>query len=176
MRERVLEIMAPALAGEGALLVDATLGLGGHTEAFLEAFPSLRVLGIDRDLEAGAHALQRLQRFEDRVTFFHGRYDRMGEALDLHAPGIAPRGILLDLGVSSLHLDKPERGFSYSLNAPLDMRMNPEDDLTAELVLAEYSLDELADIFRNLGDEKIGGTLCQGHHCSPRKEPAADHG
>jgi 16S rRNA (cytosine1402-N4)-methyltransferase len=171
MRERVLEIMAPALAGEGALLVDATLGLGGHTEAFLEAFPSLRVLGIDRDLEAGAHALQRLQRFEDRVTFFHGRYDRMGEALDLHAPGIAPRGILLDLGVSSLHLDKPERGFSYSLNAPLDMRMNPEDDLTAELVLAEYSLDELADIFRNLGDEKLAGRYARAIIAHREKSP-----
>ena len=157
MRDRVLELLGPALGHEGALLVDGTLGLGGHAEAFLEAFPALRLLGIDRDIEAGKLASLRLARFSDRFTFHHGRYDTMAAALDHHFPGGEPAGILLDLGVSSLHLDKPERGFSYSVDAPLDMRMDVSDDVTAEGILRTYSVDELADIFRTFGDEKLAG-------------------
>ena len=157
MRDRVLELLGPALGHEGALLVDGTLGLGGHAEAFLEAFPALRLLGIDRDIEAGNLASLRLAHFSDRFTFHHGRYDTMAAALDHHFPGGEPAGILLDLGVSSLHLDKPERGFSYSVDAPLDMRMDVSDDVTAEGILRTYSVDELADIFRTFGDEKLAG-------------------
>ena len=157
MRDRVVELLAPALSGDDALLVDATLGLGGHTEAFLEMFPSLRVLGIDRDREAIDHASARLEPFGDRFVAFHGRYDQIAEALDSLRAGRTAQGVLLDLGVSSLHLDKPERGFSYSQDAPLDMRMNAEDDTRASDILATYSLDELADMFRTLGDEKLAG-------------------
>ncbi len=157
MRDRVVELLAPALSGDDALLVDATLGLGGHTEAFLEMFPSLRVLGIDRDREAIDHASARLEPFGDRFVAFHGRYDQIAEALDSLGAGRTAQGVLLDLGVSSLHLDKPERGFSYSQDAPLDMRMNAEDDTRASDILATYSLDELADMFRTLGDEKLAG-------------------
>jgi len=157
MKERALEIMAPALVTPGALLVDATVGLGGHAEAFLERFPELRLLGIDRDEEARDHAKARLARFGTRVMFHHARYDALGEALDGQLAGEEPAGILFDLGVSSLHLDKPERGFSYSVDAPLDMRMDTRDPVTASSILDTYSGDELADIFRTLGDEKLAG-------------------
>ena len=157
MRDRVIELLAPALEADDALLVDGTLGLGGHTEAFLEAFPSLRVLGIDRDREAIDQASARLERFGNRFVSFHGRYDQLGEAVDSLGDGRDVQGVLLDLGVSSLHLDKAERGFSYVQDAPLDMRMNSEDETTAHEILATYSLDQLADLFRNLGDEKLAG-------------------
>lgn len=153
--ERTLELLAPALKGDRPLLVDATLGLGGHTEFLLTHLDSLRVIGIDRDPEALEHSHARLAPFADRVTLVHARYDEMGEVLDQHAPGQSPEGILFDLGVSSLHLDKPERGFSYSVDAPLDMRMNPEEELTAEGILGSYSVAELADIFQRYGDEKL---------------------
>jgi 16S rRNA (cytosine1402-N4)-methyltransferase len=155
MKERSLELLAPALDTPGALLVDATLGLGGHAEAFLDAFPTLRLLGIDRDTEARDHARARLAHFGPRVTLVHARYDELGVALDAHFPGESPRGFLFDLGVSSLHLDKPERGFSYSVDAPLDMRMNTEEPLTAEGILSSYTAEALGELFYRLGDEKL---------------------
>lgn len=153
--ERTLELLTPALNTPTPLLVDATLGLGGHSEAFLASFPALRVLGIDRDPEALQSATKRLEPFRDRVTFAHARYDEMGSVLDELLPGLEPQGILFDLGVSSLHLDKPERGFSYSVDAPLDMRMNPSDEQTAADVLNTYSKAKLAEIFKRFGDEKL---------------------
>ena len=152
---RTLELLTPALTGEAPLLVDATLGLGGHTEAFLASVPALRVLGIDRDPEALASAADRLAPFGDRVVFAHARYDDMGSVLDDVFSGVEPCGILFDLGVSSLHLDKPERGFSYSVDAPLDMRMNPSDELTAADILNTYSKAKLSEIFTRFGDEKL---------------------
>lgn len=153
--ERTLELLTPALNTPTPLLVDATLGLGGHSEAFLASFPALRVLGIDRDPEALQSATKRLEAFRDRITFAHARYDEMGSVLDELLPGLEPQGILFDLGVSSLHLDKPERGFSYSVDAPLDMRMNPSDEQTAADVLNTYSKAKLAEIFKRFGDEKL---------------------
>jgi 16S rRNA (cytosine1402-N4)-methyltransferase len=153
--ERTLELLAPALNTPSPLLVDATLGLGGHSEAFLASFPALRVLGIDRDPEALPSATKRLEPFHDRVLFAHARYDEMGSVLDELLPGLEPQGILFDLGVSSLHLDKPERGFSYSVDAPLDMRMNPSDEQTAADVLNTYSKAKLTEIFKRFGDEKL---------------------
>jgi 16S rRNA (cytosine1402-N4)-methyltransferase len=155
LRERSLELLLPALSGPHPLLLDATLGLGGHTEAFLASTPALRVLGIDRDLEALDHARARLEPFGDRVSFAHARYDELGDVLDTVMGSESPNAMLFDLGVSSLHLDKPERGFSYSVDAPLDMRMNVGDDLTAADVLARYDKRELAGIFRRFGDEKL---------------------
>jgi len=153
--ERSTELLAPALGGESPLLVDATLGLGGHTELLLTSFPNLRVIGIDRDPEAVALAAKRLEPFGDRVMVANTRYDNIGEVLDELAPGVSPHAILFDLGVSSLHLDKPERGFSYSVDAPLDMRMNPADTTTAADVLQNYSRSQLAEIFTRYGDEKL---------------------
>jgi 16S rRNA (cytosine1402-N4)-methyltransferase len=153
--ERTQELLAPALQGESPILVDATLGLGGHAEAFLTSIPNLRVIGIDRDPEAIASAAVRLEAFGSRVVFVNSRYDELGKVLDELVPGESPQAILFDLGVSSLHLDKPERGFSYSVDAPLDMRMNPGDEVTAAQILASYSRAQLAEIFTRYGDEKL---------------------
>jgi 16S rRNA (cytosine1402-N4)-methyltransferase len=152
--ERCIELLAPALTKPGAILVDATLGMAGHAEAFLTRFPELTLVGLDRDLEALAIAEERLKPFHDRIHLVHTVYDGIGEALD--ELGIAEvDGILFDLGVSSLQLDRVERGFSYSKDAPLDMRMDNTSELTAERILAEYSEQDLRRIFHEYGEEKL---------------------
>ena len=149
--ERCVELLAPALQGDGAVLVDATLGMGGHAEAFLERFANIRLIGLDRDTDALRIAGQRLERFADRVTLVHTVYDEIG----LHAQGAS--GILFDLGVSSLQLDEAERGFAYSKDAPLDMRMDQTKGLTAAEVVATYSEGNLRRIFERYGEEKLAG-------------------
>jgi 16S rRNA (cytosine1402-N4)-methyltransferase len=154
MLERTVELLAPALQRPGAVMVDATLGLGGHAEAFLERFPDLTYIGLDRDANALALSAERLARFGDRIQLVHSVYDRIGEVLEeLDIRGIA--GVLFDLGVSSMQLDRVERGFSYSKDAPLDMRMDETASLTAERVLAEYDESELRRIFYQYGEEKL---------------------
>lgn len=152
--DRTVELLAPALDRPGAVLVDGTLGLGGHAEAFLERFPDLHYVGLDRDQHALALSGERLARFGDRITLVHSVYDRIEEVLEeLGIRGIA--GALFDLGVSSMQLDRVERGFSYSQDAPLDMRMDDTARLTAARVLAEYPESELRRIFYQYGDEKL---------------------
>jgi 16S rRNA (cytosine1402-N4)-methyltransferase len=152
--ERCIELLTPALEKPGAVLVDATLGMGGHAEAFLERFPELILVGLDRDTDALAIAQERLTRFGSRVHLVHTIYDGIAEALDeLGIPVVD--GILFDLGVSSLQLDRAERGFAYSQDAPLDMRMNQSEGMTAADVIATYSEHELRDIFHKYGDEKL---------------------
>ena len=152
--ERTLELLAPALQKPGAVLIDATLGMGGHAEAFLTAHPELTLVGLDRDTHALALAGERLAPFGDRVKLVHTIYDRIPEVLA--ELGIAEvSGILFDLGVSSMQLDQVDRGFSYSKDAPLDMRMDPTAELTAERILAEYSESELRRIFYEYGEEKL---------------------
>jgi 16S rRNA (cytosine1402-N4)-methyltransferase len=152
--ERTVELLAPALQRDGAVLVDATLGMAGHAEAFLERFPGLVLVGIDRDRDALAIATARLARFAGRVHLMHAVYDEFARVLsDLGIPKVA--GILFDLGVSSLQLDRIERGFSYSKDAPLDMRMDAGAERTAAFVLATYSESELRRIFYEYGDEKL---------------------
>ena len=152
--ERCIELLAPALQKPGAILVDATLGMAGHAEAFLTRFPELTLVGLDRDLEALAIAEERLAPFAGRVHLVHTVYDGITEALS--GLGIAEvDGILFDLGVSSMQLDRVERGFSYSKDAPLDMRMDHTSELTAERILAEYSEQELRRIFQDYGEEKL---------------------
>ncbi len=152
--ERCLELLAPALQGEGAVLVDATLGMAGHSEAFLDALPGLRLVGLDRDPDALAIAGERLARFGDRVNLVHTVYDGIGRALDGLGIGEV-QGVFFDLGVSSLQLDRVERGFSYSQDAPLDMRMDGTARLTAAQVVAEYDELELRRIFDDYGEEKL---------------------
>jgi 16S rRNA (cytosine1402-N4)-methyltransferase len=136
------------------VVVDCTLGMGGHSEAMLEAFPDLTVVGLDRDTEALALAGARLAPFGDRARLVHTTYDGIAEALD--GLGLdSVDGVLFDLGVSSLQLDRVERGFSYSKDAPLDMRMDPTSPVTAERVLAEYPESELRRIFYQYGEEKL---------------------
>ncbi|MFC5501495.1 16S rRNA (cytosine(1402)-N(4))-methyltransferase RsmH [Lysinimonas soli] len=152
--ERTIELLAPALARPGAVLVDATLGLGGHAEAFLERFPEIEFVGLDRDQQALALSAERLARFGSRVHLVHTVYDRIREVLaELGIPAVA--GILFDLGVSSMQLDRVERGFSYSKDAPLDMRMDDTAELTAARILAEYDEASLRRIFYEYGEEKL---------------------
>ncbi|QMU98471.1 16S rRNA (cytosine(1402)-N(4))-methyltransferase RsmH [Microbacterium esteraromaticum] len=149
--ERCIELLAPALQQDGAVLVDATLGMGGHSEAFLERFPGIRLVGLDRDTDALRIAGERLAPFGDRVTLVHTVYDEIG----LHAQGAS--AILFDLGVSSLQLDEADRGFAYSKDAPLDMRMDQTKGRTAATILAEYSEGQLRRIFERFGEEKLAG-------------------
>ncbi len=152
--ERTVELLAPALERDGAILVDATLGMGGHAEAFLARFPRIVLVGIDRDLDALAIAGRRLEQFGDRVHLVHAVYDEFERVLSqLSISSVA--AILFDLGVSSLQLDRVERGFSYSKDAPLDMRMDASNERTAAFVIAEYSELELRRIFYDYGDEKL---------------------
>ncbi|MCU1414435.1 MAG: rRNA ((1402)-N(4))-methyltransferase [Microbacteriaceae bacterium] len=154
MLDRTVELLAPALGRPGAVLVDATLGMAGHAEAFLDRFPELELVGLDRDTDALAIAGERLARFGDRVHLVHTVYDEIDSSLD--TLGIATvSGILFDLGVSSLQVDRVERGFSYSKDAPLDMRMDATSPLTAERILADYSEQELRRIFWEYGEERL---------------------
>lgn len=151
--DRSLELLAPALTGNRPVVIDATLGYGGHARALLERHPTVHLVGIDRDPEARALAAERLAPFSERIDIVAAVYDEIPEVLD--ELGIdRVQGILFDLGVSSMQLDEVERGFSYARDAPLDMRMNPDDPLTATGILAEYSEDELTRVFREYGEER----------------------
>lgn len=154
MLERTLELLRPALDAPGAVLVDATLGLGGHAEAALERHPQLHLVGLDRDSDALARAGERLAPFGDRVDLVHTVYSGVRDALD--GLGIdRVSAVLFDLGVSSMQLDEAERGFAYAQDAPLDMRMDRTTGITAATVLAEYSEAELRRIFYAYGEEKL---------------------
>jgi 16S rRNA (cytosine1402-N4)-methyltransferase len=158
--ERCIELLGPALQKPGAVFVDATLGMGGHSAGILERFPEATLIGLDRDPDALAIARERLARFGDRVHLVHTVYDGIREAVE----GLGfdeVHGILFDLGVSSLQLDRVERGFSYSKDAPLDMRMDGTSELTAATILAEYSEADLRRIFRDYGEEKLAGRYAQ---------------
>jgi 16S rRNA (cytosine1402-N4)-methyltransferase len=151
--ERAIELLAPAFQGDSPVFVDCTLGLGGHSEAFLDRFPNLTLVGIDRDPSALALAGERLARFGDRVHLVHAVYEEIEEVLeDLKLQEV--QGILLDLGVSSMQLDERERGFAYSYESPLDMRMDSTSGQTAADVVNGYSEAELARIFKEFGEER----------------------
>ena len=151
--ERTIELLAPALEVEGAVFVDGTLGLGGHSEAFLERFPNLTLVGIDRDTNALALAGERLARFSNRIHLVHAVYEEIEDVLDeLDIDEV--HGILLDLGVSSMQLDEADRGFAYSYEAPLDMRMDATQGKTAADIVNSYSEQDLARIFKEFGEER----------------------
>lgn len=154
LRDRCVDLLAPALAAPGAVVVDATLGMGGHAEALLERCPSARLVGLDRDPAALALAGARLEPYADRVSLVHTVFDGLPRVLaDL---GLGPvQGVLFDLGVSSLQLDEVERGFSYSREAPLDMRMDPTRGTTAAEVLETYPAADLARVLREYGEERF---------------------
>jgi 16S rRNA (cytosine1402-N4)-methyltransferase len=154
MLERTLQLLAPALASERAVLVDCTLGIGGHSEAFLKAFENLTVIGIDRDLVALDLAGKRLEGFGSRVNYFHGTYEQIPEALAEFGFSEAS-AILMDLGVSSMQIDSQDRGFAYSFAAPLDMRMDASTGQTAAELIATESEQELARIFKEYGEERF---------------------
>jgi 16S rRNA (cytosine1402-N4)-methyltransferase len=140
------------------VVIDATLGMGGHSEAMLQRFPDLHLVGIDRDEEALALAGERLKPFAGRTDLVHAVYDEIAEVLD--DLGISEvHGVLMDLGVSSLQLDERERGFAYSFDAPLDMRMDTSRGQTAADVVNNYSEEELVRIIRKWGEEKFAGRI-----------------
>lgn len=154
--ERCIELLAPALTHEGAVFVDATLGMGGHSEALLERMPNVRLIGLDRDTDALRIAGERLARFGNRVTLVHTVFDGVADAVA--SAGVDHiDGILFDLGVSSLQLDEGERGFAYSHDAPLDMRMDQSAGTTAADIVATYGEGDLRRIFERYGEERLAG-------------------
>ncbi|OSC41782.1 16S rRNA (cytosine(1402)-N(4))-methyltransferase RsmH [Mycobacterium decipiens] len=162
LAQRCVELLTPALTryhldGSKAVLVDATIGAGGHAERFLEGLPGLRLIGLDRDPTALDIARSRLARFADRLTLVHMRYDGLAAALaeSGYAAVESVDGMLFDLGVSSMQLDRAERGFAYAKDAPLDMRMDPEASLTAADIVNTYDEAALADILRRYGEERF---------------------
>jgi len=158
MRDRVLTLLAPALEEPGAVLVDATLGLGGHTEQALLRFPHVHVVGLDRDTEALRLSQIRLAPFAERITLVHAVYDELPEVLA--DAGLARvQGILFDLGVSSMQLDESDRGFAYAQDAPLDMRMDQHEGPTAADILNSYSASDLTRILRQYGEEKFASRI-----------------
>lgn len=160
MLHRIVELLSSSLSHEGAVYVDGTLGLGGHAAAMLEANPNARLIGIDRDTDALAVAAERLARFEGRTTFVHAVHDELPDVLeDLGTPRID--AMLLDLGLSSLQIDRTDRGFAYRVDAPLDMRMNATEGITAADVLNTYSAGELARILKWYGEERFADRIAR---------------
>ncbi|HST72708.1 MULTISPECIES: 16S rRNA (cytosine(1402)-N(4))-methyltransferase RsmH [Kocuria] len=152
--DRCLDLMAPALQEDGAVAVDATMGMGGHSEALLRRFPGVQLVAVDRDPQAHQLAGARLAPFGDRFHPVHTTYDRIPEALARHGLDRAD-AVLFDLGVSSLQLDERERGFAYSYDAPLDMRMDATAPVTAQDVVNDYSEADLRRILRDWGEERF---------------------
>lgn len=156
MLERCIELLSPAISRPGAVFVDATLGMGGHSEAILDRFEGLTLIGLDRDTDALRIAGERLARFGDRFRPVHTVYD--GIAAAVKGEGFKRiDGVLFDLGVSSLQLDMAERGFAYSKDAPLDMRMDQTQGMTAADIIATYSEGQMRRIFEVYGEEKLAG-------------------
>jgi 16S rRNA (cytosine1402-N4)-methyltransferase len=160
LADRVLALLAPALNQPNAVLIDATLGHGGHSELALNAFPELTVIGLDRDLSAIGLSTERLAQFGSRIILVHAVYDQISQVLDQYNLDGA-QGILFDLGVSSMQLDQSERGFSYSVDTHLDMRMDQSCGLTAAEVLNTYEPGDLVRILRNFGDEKFAPRIVE---------------
>jgi len=145
-----LKFLAPE---RGGLFVDCTVGLGGHSEAILNASSETRVLGIDRDPAALEYTRQRLAPFGDRFKAVHANFQRLDQVLG-DVEEVRPAGILADLGVSSLQFDSAERGFSFRFDAPLDMRMDPTTGDTAADLLATLPEVEIARIIFEFGEER----------------------
>ncbi|MFL6083847.1 MAG: 16S rRNA (cytosine(1402)-N(4))-methyltransferase RsmH [Mycobacterium sp.] len=163
--DRCVELLTPALTrqhadGEGAVLIDATLGAGGHAERFLTELPGLRLIGLDRDPDALWIAGERLAQFGDRVVLVRTRYDGIEDVLaETGYRASQVHGILFDLGVSSMQLDRTSRGFSYAADAPLDMRMDPDAALTAAEVLNTYDEKTLTRVLREFGEERFASRI-----------------
>ncbi|MFD7557664.1 MULTISPECIES: 16S rRNA (cytosine(1402)-N(4))-methyltransferase RsmH [unclassified Streptomyces] len=170
MLQRCLDLLAPALQKPGAVVVDCTLGLGGHSEALLTRFPEAHLIGLDRDKEALRLSGERLAPFGDRATLVHAIYADLAEVLDgLGIPAV--QGILFDLGVSSMQLDEADRGFAYAQDAPLDMRMDQTTGISAAEVLNTYAAGELVRILRQYGEEKQAKRIVSAIVREREKEP-----
>lgn len=165
-------LIEPAVREPGSVIVDCTLGLAGHATNFLKAAPQARLVGIDRDAQALALACERMrdEGLEDRFTPVHAAFDEFSDVLD--GLGIATvNAVFMDLGLSSLQIDETDRGFSYSHDAPLDMRMDVSQTLTAERILADYDVDELTRIFREYGEERFARPIARAIVAQRDDEP-----
>lgn len=168
-----------ALRPGSGWIVDATVGLGGHAELLLESLPWASVLGVDHDPIALEHARARLERFGSRARVARGRFSELARVLRQQAIGI-PIGMLFDLGVSSMQLDLPERGFSFRHDGPLDMRMDPARDRTAADIVNQWDQSDLADLFFHEGGEtrarRIAKAIVEARVRAPfqRTAPLAD--
>ena len=161
MRDECIELLSPAISAHAnPVVIDATLGLGGHTEALLNKFPHLVVIGIDRDTQAIEIATERLSRFGQRFISHHSIFDRISDVAKEHGYSHV-QGILFDLGVSSLQLDNGDRGFSYAHDASLDMRMDKSQVKTAADIVNTYSPGELVRILRTYGEEKFATRIVE---------------
>jgi 16S rRNA (cytosine1402-N4)-methyltransferase len=170
MLGRCLDLLAPALAEPGAVMVDATLGLGGHSEALLTAFPQARLIAVDRDPAALRLAAERLAPHADRATLVHAVYDELPEVLAAQGtPKVA--AVLFDLGVSSMQLDEADRGFAYAQDAPLDMRMNQGVGISAAEVLNTYPPGDLVRVLRSYGEERFARKIVDAIVREREKEP-----
>jgi 16S rRNA (cytosine1402-N4)-methyltransferase len=159
--DRVVALLTPALsAGAGPVAVDATVGLGGHAAALLAAAPRARLVGLDRDPHALRVAAERLAAERDRVTLVQAVFDELPEVLN--RLGLAAvQAVLFDLGVSSLQLDEPARGFSYATDAPLDMRMDPGSGRSAADIVNGYGAKELTRVLRDYGEERFARRIAE---------------
>jgi len=161
---RVTALLSPALAAEGAVLVDATLGRAGHALALLQACPGMFLVGIDADVAAIQAASELLAPYAARVTLVHARYDEISAILAAvrRPPGpVQVMGLLFDLGVSSPQLDDPGRGFAYAQDAPLDMRMDQTAERTAADIVNGYPPAELARILHEYGEERFARRIAE---------------
>jgi 16S rRNA (cytosine1402-N4)-methyltransferase len=161
MRDRCVDLLAPSIDSHNKpVVVDATLGLGGHTEALLQRFEKLTVIGIDRDLQAIAKAEARLSIFGERFKSAHSVFDGISEIVNEY--GFSEiNGVLFDLGVSSMQLDQQSRGFSYSHDAPLDMRMDQSTGITAADIVNTFAPGEIVRILRVYGEEKFATRIVE---------------
>ena len=155
MLERVVELLTPCLSISNPIFVDATLGLAGHTEALLKKFSTLKVIGFDRDPIALNRAKTRLEKYQDRINYVNETFD----SIEKNLKELKVNAILFDLGVSSIQLDESSRGFSYAQNTNLDMRMNQNQDLTAEYILNNYDAKSLTKIIFEFGEEKFASRI-----------------
>lgn len=160
MCDRIVGLFAPALAGPGSVYVDCTLGLGGHAESVLTACPEAQLVGIDRDRSALDLAAERLSPFAGRVQLFQAVYDELADVL-AEAGHRRVQAILMDLGLSSMQIDRRERGFAYAVDAPLDMRMDPGQELTAEYIVNHYPPEQLSRILRVYGEERFADRIAR---------------
>ena len=161
MRDTCVDLLTPAISkSETPVVVDATLGLGGHSEALLESNPNLVLIGIDRDLDAIVKAKNRLAKYENRVKLNHAIFDEITDVVSSFGFEQVD-GILFDLGVSSMQLDQSDRGFSYSQDAPLDMRMDRSTGITASEIVNTYAPGELVRILRTYGEEKFATRIVE---------------
>jgi 16S rRNA (cytosine1402-N4)-methyltransferase len=175
MAGRITALLLPALTaptpgGRPPVMVDATLGRAGHARNFLDAVPGLLLIGIDADPAAIAAGNDLAARYPGRVTVAHARYDRIAQ-IAADAGHRSVQAVLFDLGVSSPQLDDASRGFSYSRDAPLDMRMDTSGELTAALIVNEYPVPELARVLTQYGEERFARRIAQAIARERAKEP-----